>query len=79
MKSVYYEASEPDSMGFGRYSGSPIKVTSKWLETQGAYTLYTPAANEFPRRKTFAEGTDDLFQANLADMRHLASYNDGFS
>jgi IS30 family transposase len=31
------------------------------------------------RRKTFAKGIDDLFQADLADMRNLASSNDGNS
>jgi L-rhamnose mutarotase len=34
---------------------------------------------KFPRRKTFAKGVDDLFQADLADMRNLASSNDGNS
>jgi transposase InsO family protein len=83
MESVYDEASEPGSYGgiraLARYSGSPIKAASKWLETQDVYTLHRPAAKKFPRRKTFAKGTDDIFQADLADMRNLASYNDGFS
>jgi hypothetical protein len=83
MESVYYEAGEPGSYGgigaLARYSGSPIKAASKWLETQDVYTLHRPAAKKFLRRKTFAKRIDDIFQADFADMRNFASYNDGFS
>jgi hypothetical protein len=34
---------------------------------------------KFLRRKTFAKGIDDLFQADLSDMQNLASSNDGNS
>ena len=83
MESVYYEASKPGSYGgirpLARYSGMPIKSVKSWLETQDPYSLHKPMMKKFPRRKTFAKGIDDLFQADLADMRNLASYNDGFS
>jgi transposase InsO family protein len=49
------------------------------VETQDPYTLHKPIAKKFPRRKTFAKGVNDLFQADLADMRNLASYNGGYS
>jgi hypothetical protein len=57
----------------------PVKTVKEWLETQDPYTLHKPVVKEFPRRKTFAKGIDDLFQADLADMRNLASSNDGNS
>jgi len=83
MESVYYEASNPGSFGgvrpLARFSGSPIKAVKNWLTTQDTYTLHKPITKKFPRRKTFAKGIDDLFQADLADVRNLASYNDGFS
>ncbi len=83
MESVYYEASKPGSYGgvrpLARYSGMPIKFVKSWLETQDPYSLHKPVVKKFPRRKTFAKGIDDLFQADLADMRNLASYNDGYS
>jgi transposase InsO family protein len=49
------------------------------LETQDTYTLHKPLTKRFPRRKTFAKGIDDLFQADLADMRNLVSHNDGYA
>lgn len=83
MESVYYEASNPGSFGgvrpLARFSGSPIKAVKNWLATQDTYTLHKPITKKFPRRKTFAKGIDDLFQADLADVRNLSSYNDGFS
>ena len=77
---MYYEASKPGSYGgvrpLARYGGMPVKTFKGWLETQDTYTLHKPITKKFPRRKTFAKGIDDLFQADLADM---TSYNDGHS
>jgi hypothetical protein len=82
-ESVYYESSEPGSYGgvraLARYSGSPVKTVKRWLETQDPYTLHKPAIRKFPRRRTFAKGINDLFQADLADMRNLTSRNDGYA
>jgi transposase InsO family protein len=83
VKATYYEASEPGSYGgvrtLARYSGMPVKTVKGWLETQDLYTLHKPVVKKFPRRKTFSKGIDDLFQADLADMRNSASSNDGNS
>jgi hypothetical protein len=83
MESVYYEAGKPGSYGrikaLARYSASPIKTAKSWLGTQDTYTLHKPIMKKFPRRKTFSKGINDLFQADLADMRNLSSYNDGFA
>jgi hypothetical protein len=57
----------------------PVKTVREWLETQDPYMLHKPVVKKFPRRKTFAKGIDDLFQADLADMRNLASSYDGNS
>lgn len=82
MESVYYEASNPGSFGgvrpLARYGGLPVKKVKGWLESQDAYTLHKPVVKNFPRRKTFAKGINDLFQADLADMRNISSYNNGF-
>jgi len=48
------------------------------LPSQDAYTLHKPTRRHFPRRKTFAKGIDDLFQADLADMQNLSRFNDGY-
>jgi transposase InsO family protein len=83
MESVYYETGKPGSFGgvraLARYGGMPVKQVKGWLETQDTYTLHKPIVKNFPRRKTFAKGINDLFQADLADMRNLASHNDGYS
>ena len=83
MEAVYYESSEPGSYGgvrpLARYGGMPIKAVKGWLESQDTYTLHKPVTKKFPRRKTFSKGIDDLFQADLADMRNLAAYNDGYA
>ena len=82
MNQLYYEAGEPGSFGgvrpLARFSGSPVKAAKNWLITQDTYTLHKPVTKKFPRRKTFAKGIDDLYQADLADMRNLSPYNDGF-
>jgi hypothetical protein len=57
----------------------PVKTVKGWLETRDPYALHKPVVKKFPRRKTFAKGIDDLFQADLADMRNLASSNDSNS
>jgi transposase InsO family protein len=83
MESVYYEASEPGSYGgvrpLARYGGMPVKSVRGWLESQDPYTLHKPVTKRFQRRKTFAKGINDLFQADLADMRNLTSSNDGYA
>jgi transposase InsO family protein len=83
MESRYYEASMPGSYGgvraLARYSGSPVSVAGRWLEKQDPYTLHKPMVKRFLRRKTFAKTINDVFQADLADMRNLAPFNDGYS
>jgi hypothetical protein len=77
---IYYDPLNPGSFGgvapLVRHSRS--NIARKWLTSQDAYTLHKPARRIFPRRKTFAKGIDDLFQADLADMQNLSRYNDGY-
>ena len=81
MESVYYEASKPGSYGgirpLARYSGSPVKTVTNWLSSQDTYTLHKPIRKTFPRRKTFAKGINDLFQADLVEMQSMSRGNDG--
>jgi hypothetical protein len=83
MELRYYEASMPGSYGgvraLARYSGSPVSAVGRWLENQDPYTLHKPMAKRFLRRKTFAKTINDVSQADLADMRNLAPFNDGYS
>jgi len=78
----YYEPSMPGSYGgvkpFARYSSSAIKPTKKWLTSQDTYTLHKLVRKIFPRRRTFAKGKNDSFQADLAETQNLSTYNDGY-
>jgi len=80
MNELYYNVNSPASYGgvrpLARENKSSIKSTADWLGTQDAYTLHKPARKKFPRRKTFAKGINDLFQADLVDMQSLSRFND---
>ena len=79
---MYYEPAKPGSYGgvrpLIRYSGASVSAAKNWLSSQDAYTLHKPVRKVFPRRKTYAKGIEDLFQADLADMQQLSKYNDGY-
>ena len=67
---VYYDPTNPASFGGVAALARQTRSSNvgKWLSTQDAYTLHKPVRRIFPRRKTFAKGIDDLFQADLADI-----------
>lgn len=56
-----------------------IKITRKevkaWLMTQQSYTRHKQARKKFQRNKVRAEGIDDLWQIDLADVQNIAKYN----
>jgi len=54
------------------------KKAVEWLSKQDAYTLHKPIRRKFRRRKTFATGIQDLYQADLVDVSSLAKYNDSY-
>ena len=43
------------------------------------YTLHKPAVQKFPTRKVIVHSLDHQWQADLADMRSLAKYNDDYN
>ena len=81
MKAAYYDATKPGSYGgirpLARYTGKSVSTVRNWLASQDAYTLHKPVRRNFPRRKTFSKGIQDLFQTDLADMQQLSNFNDG--
>jgi hypothetical protein len=82
MESTYYNPIKSGSYGgvqpLIRYSGQGHSNVKNWLSSQDAYTLHKPVRKVFPRRKTYAKGIHDLFQADLADMQQLSRFNDGY-
>lgn len=50
-----------------------------WLKSQDAYTLHRTVRRKFPRLHYNVTNIDDLWEADLIDLRNLKSYNDGYS
>lgn len=50
-----------------------------WLESQDAYNLHRPVRHRFIRRTYNVQNMDDLWEADLMDLRSLKTYNDGYS
>ena len=87
MMEDYYSVREPGSYGgvnalrrLMRAKGERVtqKQATDWLAEQEAYSLHKPVRRRFARRRIFSRGIDYLWQADLADMTHLAEHNDGF-
>lgn len=51
----------------------------RWLESQDAYTLHRPLRRKFPRLHYSVTNIDDLWEADLIELRNLKSYNDGYT
>ena len=51
------------------------KDVQEWLRGESTYTLHKPIRRRFKRRKTIVGGIDYQWQADLADMQHLAKQN----
>lgn len=83
LANVYYNPSNP--AGFtgvqplvramhNKYSKDAVL---KWLQSQDTYTLHKPVRKIFPRNKFVVYDIDELWQADLNDMRGLSKFNDG--
>jgi hypothetical protein len=82
MEDIYYDVKRPGSFGgvrllanAGKFS---VQETKHWLSGIDAYTLHKPYRLRFRRRRTFAKGIDDLWQADLVDLTSLAMHNDNY-
>lgn len=51
----------------------------RWLESQDAYTLHRPLRRKFPRLHYSVTNVDDVWEADLIELRNLKRYNDGHS
>ena len=52
---------------------------TEWLRAQKVYSLYKPARRRFRRRKYIVSGIDSLWQADLADMKSISRWNEGYN
>lgn len=85
MEELYFNPTEPTA-----YYGAPKilntvrgsverdKATA-WLENQDAYTMHRPIRRRYPRRSYNVSNVDDLWEADLVDLRSLKTYNDDYA
>lgn len=81
MEKVYYDPENPASYGgvksLERGLGKKKKEAAEWLKTQDTYTLHKPVRKRFQRNRYTVFGPNELWQADLNDMRGLSTHNDG--
>jgi Integrase core domain len=56
----------------------PKRNIKKWLESQNAYTLHRPLRKRFKRNHFTTSNIDELWQADLNDLKSLSKDNDGY-
>ena len=62
-----------------RRSELPTHTVKQYMLEQETYTKHKPAVQKFPTRKVITHSADHQYQADLADMRSLASQNDKYN
>lgn len=84
LSNIYYDTSNPAGFsGVHNLINSvknkyKTKEIQKWISSQDAYTLHRPARKHFIRNKYKVSNINDIFQADLCDMRKLSRFNDGY-
>jgi hypothetical protein len=85
LESLYYNPRTPGSFGGvsalyrsvrGRGQMKTKDDIRKWFESQPTYTLHKPSRIKFRRNVILVHGIDEQFQADLADMSMLKTFND---
>lgn len=84
LKEFYYDPTHPAG-----YAGAPNLIQTadekkiprdkviNWLRAQDTYTLHKPIRRRFPRRHYAVDNIDDVWEADLVDLRSLKDDNDG--
>ena len=88
LTSIYLDPSHPASFGGVDAVYRAVKEKGKnkisrkqvqdWLSQQDVYTLHKPARRHYKRSRVIVFGTDEQFQADLADVQNLSRYNKGY-
>lgn len=80
-ENIYYDPAHPAG-----YAGATRLIAGKkskqtavydWLTQQDAYTIHRPVHRRFPRLHYNVDNIDDLWEADLVDLRSLQTFNDG--
>lgn len=81
---IYYDVSNPASYSSVNKLANEMKgkmnreEVKKWLSSQEAYTLHRPVHKRFSRNRYILSNFNELWQADLSDMRTYSQYNDGY-
>ena len=54
------------------------KRLTNWLREEDVYQLHKPSRKTFPRRSTFVQGIDHLWQIDLSDVSSIKTYNKNY-
>lgn len=81
---IYYDVAHP--AGFSSVDKLTKAMNGKmkrndvknWLQGQETYTLHKPIHKNFPRNKYILSNLNELWQADLTDMRTYSQYNDDY-
>lgn len=85
INNIYYNPSHPagyasiNKLAKAMKSKMNREDVIKWLQSQETYTLHKPVHRKFPRNKYVLSNLNELWQADLSDMRTYSKYNDGFN
>lgn len=85
INNIYYNPSHPAGYASVNKLAKAMKGKMnrddviKWLQSQETYTLHKPIHKKFPRNKYVLSNLNELWQADLSDMRTYSKYNDGFN
>src|SRR6266516_1167145 len=67
-----------DLDSISRHAKVDIDTAREWLKGEKSYTLHKQSKTKFRRRRTFARGINELWQADLVDLGLLSNENDLF-
>ena len=74
---AYFDPKHPGSFrgveSITRHTGIDVGKAKEWLSAKDAYTLHKQVKSKFRRRKTYAKGINELWQADLVDLSSLAN------
>lgn len=85
INNIYYDPKHPAGFSSieklsntmrGKMSKKDVR---KWLQSQDTYTLHKPVQRKFARNKYILSNVNELWQADLSDMRTYSKYNNGFN
>lgn len=85
INNIYYNPSHPAGYSSiekltkamkGKMAKGDVK---QWLQSQETYTLHRPVRKRIPRNKYILSNFNELWQADLSDMRTYSKYNNGFN